>query len=308
SIVFVHGLQGHPRKTWSCETNNPTRVPKGPKEPSGGSHHLKIRKLFSRKHSGSSQENRESQLGEVFWPLDLLPDDCPNARILTFGYDSKVTNFFAGPASQSNIIAHARDLLHQLKRVRLQCPGRSIIFVAHSLGGIIVKCALCRAADDPALTDIYKSTRAIFFLGTPHRGSGKASIGEIARRIASASGLDTSDQNLRALKVNSIELEMIHESFVRLYEQKDRHFEIVQQFSSSFTGTEHIESINANHMDMCRFSSKDDQGYQSVVGELKILLSKWMKKVDGQPIVETSREPRAKTPSQVTVSSIAPCE
>ncbi|KAL5321552.1 hypothetical protein ACEPPN_009511 [Leptodophora sp. 'Broadleaf-Isolate-01'] len=326
-IVFVHGLQGHPRKTWSCETNNPTRVPKGPKEPSGGSHHLKIRKLFSRKHSGSSQENRESQLGEVFWPLDLLPDDCPNARILTFGYDSKVTNFFAGPASQSNIIAHARDLLHQLKRVRLQCPGRSIIFVAHSLGGIIVKCALCRAADDPALTDIYKSTRAIFFLGTPHRGSGKASIGEIARRIASASGLDTSDQNLRALKVNSIELEMIHESFVRLYEQKDRHFEvitfqetkgysriavlgfsdlIVQQFSSSFTGTEHIESINANHMDMCRFSSKDDQGYQSVVGELKILLSKWMKKVDGQPIVETSREPRAKTPSQVTVSSIAP--
>lgn len=87
--------------------------------------------------------------------------------------------------------------------------------------------ALCRAADNPAIIEIFKSTKAVFFLGTPHRGSGKASIGEMARRIASASGLDTFDQNLRALQVNSIELEMIHESFVRLYEQNDCHFQVI---------------------------------------------------------------------------------
>ncbi|KAG4421365.1 hypothetical protein IFR04_005548 [Cadophora malorum] len=325
-IIFVHGLQGHARQTWACELNSYRNL-RPPKETSGGSHHLNIRKLFSRKHSGSSQDSSESQSGEVFWPLDLLPDDCPDARILTYGYDSKVSNFFGGPANQSNIIAHARDLTHKLKRLRLDCPGRSIIFVAHSLGGIIVKCALCRAADNPAIIEIFKSTKAVFFLGTPHRGSGKASIGEMARRIASASGLDTFDQNLRALQVNSIELEMIHESFVRLYEQNDCHFQvitfqetkgysriavlglsdlIVQPFSSSFTGTEHIESINANHMDMCRFSGKDDQGYQSVVGEMKIIISTLRGKDVVEPVVETSRQPGVRTPSQVTMSSFTP--
>ncbi|PVH89216.1 hypothetical protein DL98DRAFT_97872 [Cadophora sp. DSE1049] len=132
-IIFVHGLQGHARRTWACESKY--RVPKTPKETSSASHHLNIRKLFSRRLSGSSQESRESQSGEVFWPFDFLPNDCPSARILTFGYDSKVSNFFGGPANQSNVIAHARDLTHKLKRLRLECPGRSIIFVAHSLGG-----------------------------------------------------------------------------------------------------------------------------------------------------------------------------
>jgi hypothetical protein len=28
---------------------------------------------------------------EVFWPKDLLPCDCPNARIITWGYDSHVS-------------------------------------------------------------------------------------------------------------------------------------------------------------------------------------------------------------------------
>ncbi|KAL2071242.1 hypothetical protein VTL71DRAFT_12477 [Oculimacula yallundae] len=325
-IIFVHGLQGHPRKTWACESTL-DQVPRGSEETANGSHHLNIRKLFSRRRSTSSQRSRDSQPEGVFWPLDLLPIDCPNARILTFGYDSKVTNFFAGAANRSNIVAHARDLVYQLKRLRLDCPGRPIIFVAHSLGGIIVKCAIRRAADNSALHDIFQSTEAVFFLGTPHRGSGKAGIGEIARRIASASGLDTADQNLRALRVNSIELEMIHESFVQLYEQKDRHFQIitfqetkgfsrigvlglndliVQHFSSSFTGTEHIESINANHMDICRFSSKNDQGYQSIVGELKILLSKWKEKEEPLQYVGRSTQPRMETPSRVTISSIAP--
>ncbi|PVH89215.1 hypothetical protein DL98DRAFT_476718, partial [Cadophora sp. DSE1049] len=59
-------------------------------------------------------------------------------------------------------------------------------------------------------------------------------------------------------------------------------------------------------MDMCRFSSKDDQGYQSVVGELKILLSKLRGKEVVEPVDEASRQPRAGTPSQVTISSITP--
>lgn len=85
---------------------------------------------------------------------------------------------------------------------------------------------LCRAASsdkDPMLLDIYTSTEAIFFLGTPHRGSNQAETAENIRRIVSASGFDAPDQNLKALQVNSAELERIHEYFMKLYEQQDRY-------------------------------------------------------------------------------------
>ena len=88
---------------------------------------------------------------------------------------------------------------------------------------------LCRAAREaePSFSDIYISTEAIIFLGTPHRGSDKARIAEVVRKIVSVSGFDTADNNLRALQVNSTELEMIHEHFMNLYEQKDRHFKVL---------------------------------------------------------------------------------
>jgi ankyrin repeat domain-containing protein 50 len=74
---------------------------------------------------------------------------------------------------------------------------------------------------------VYISTAAIIFLGTPHRGSSKAGIAEVVRKIVSVSGFDTTDRNIRALQVDSTELELIHELFMKLYEQKDRHFKVL---------------------------------------------------------------------------------
>jgi hypothetical protein len=51
------------------------------------------------------------------WPRDLLPDDLKEARILTFGYDADVWNFFS-MTSASGIIQHARNLLQDLQRER----------------------------------------------------------------------------------------------------------------------------------------------------------------------------------------------
>lgn len=80
---------------------------------------------------------------------------------------------------------------------------------------------------DPKLLDIYTSTEAILFLGTPHRGSSKAGIAEVVRKIISVSGFDTAHQNIRALQINSAELELIHELFMKLYEHKDRRFKVL---------------------------------------------------------------------------------
>jgi hypothetical protein len=83
-----------------------------------------------------------------------------------------------------------------------------------------------KADGDPLLLDIYTSTEAILFLGTPHRGSNKAGMAEVIRKIVSVSGFDATDQNIRLLEVNSGELEMIHELFMELYERRDRSFKV----------------------------------------------------------------------------------
>lgn len=91
---------------------------------------------------------------------------------------------------------------------------------------VLRRAAAADADSEPETLEIFTSTEAILFLGTPHRGSTKAGIAEEFRRIAAASGFDTSDHNIRALKVNSMELQLIHELFMKLYEQRNRRFQV----------------------------------------------------------------------------------
>ena len=70
---------------------------------------------------------------------------------------------------------------------------------------------------DPAYLDIYQSTNAVVFLGTPHRGSPIATVGNTIARIVHAAGFDTEDKNIRALRFESPELERCQEEFSSLW-------------------------------------------------------------------------------------------
>ena len=72
-----------------------------------------------------------------FWPRDFLPNECGVARIWTYGYDSRVAKGYGASVNKNSIFEHANDLLFALERTRNH--GQPIIWVAHSLGGIIVK-------------------------------------------------------------------------------------------------------------------------------------------------------------------------
>ena len=94
---------------------------------------------------------------------------------MTFGYDSSLA-FSGNPATLSD---YACDLLERIRVARLseREKGRPILFVCHSLGGIICKKALVAAHENPAYTPLLERIKGITFMGTPHRGSGFSSLG-----------------------------------------------------------------------------------------------------------------------------------
>ncbi|OJJ65847.1 hypothetical protein ASPBRDRAFT_98662, partial [Aspergillus brasiliensis CBS 101740] len=257
SVIFVHGLAGDPKDTWTFSPATNDR--------------------------------------KVFWPLDLLPKDCPDVRILTWGYDVKIANKYRA-ADKNDIFSHARTLLYTLGRNRRL--GQMTIFVAHSLGGIIVKEMLRRSdgSEEELCKDIIRSTAAVIFLSTPHHGSEFATLAEVARFAANAIGMDTNNKILGAL-VNGPELEIGRESFIVLWRKYDfsvktfqesramsgvSFLQVVPHESSSLHDPrEHAEVIDGNHSTMCKFSGADSQGYKSLSGEIKARVK--MKKVGREP-------------------------
>lgn len=72
---------------------------------------------------------------QKLWLRDFLAPKRPEARVLLFGYDSDVTS----NTNTMHIGDHATNLLNRLDHKRRKAPDRPIVFVAHSLGGLVVK-------------------------------------------------------------------------------------------------------------------------------------------------------------------------
>ncbi|EMC96971.1 hypothetical protein BAUCODRAFT_434731 [Baudoinia panamericana UAMH 10762] len=85
----------------------------------------------------------------LMWPEELFGERIPNARIITWGYDSSPKDFFQGNGQQT-LKGRALELLSDLKDERRQEEkNRSIIFIGHSLGGLTIKQALTKAHGIP---------------------------------------------------------------------------------------------------------------------------------------------------------------
>lgn len=170
-IIFVHGLGGSAWKTWSY--------------------------------------NRDTA---HFWPSWLADEDSLSSyRIFTFGYDSN----WKGAGTNLNISDFAKDLLLQMLTFanddRTAIGNKSIIFVAHSMGGLVVKRAFLLGKQDKQFNDIVSSFYGIVFLGTPHRGAQSASI---LNNILSALPLGPPPKAYIAdLQIHSNTLHEINEQF-----------------------------------------------------------------------------------------------
>ena len=182
----------------------------------------------------------------------MLPNTLKNARILTFGYNANVTSLL-GSTSSERILQHAQTLVAQLEADRSLAgvSERPIIFICHSLGGIIVKRALAYSESRKTkgiehLHSIYVSTFAVLFLGTPHAGSSIARLGSIGQRmldsLVPSKIWDTNGQLLEALKVGSETLQNITDQFVPLMKKFRIYFFWEQEKTDMKTTRDYVSS------------------------------------------------------------------
>lgn len=90
-------------------------------------------------------------------------------RILVYGYKASVDN----SQSFQGIVDLAIELRWLLRGIRQQDPNRPLIFIGHSLGGLLIKDLLILCAEpnaDPVDSALLKATIGVLFFGVPNKG------------------------------------------------------------------------------------------------------------------------------------------
>jgi hypothetical protein len=160
---------------------------------------------------------------------DFLPLQIPNARIMAYGYDSAVVL----SKNNADIGDFADQLLLDLETERLTSSAKSrpIIFICHSLGGLVFKKvrtypfpalnllrliqlkALVRANEQKRNKDLLERVRGVAFFATPHQGSSMADWLQTFSRVLDSASLANGNL-ITALKSNAVTLGDLGSSWV----------------------------------------------------------------------------------------------
>ena len=162
----------------------------------------------------------------MYWPRDLVPTTVPDARILTYGYDTHIRHWLGSAVSKSTTYEIAGDFLVSLEAERRLESSRPLLFIAHSLGGIVVKEALRRSrgfeTHQNRLGSIYESTSGIIFFGTPHGGADpRGPLQHIAEKAIRAAGFTVNEQIVNTLLPSSDRLRELRDEFGPMVRQKN---------------------------------------------------------------------------------------
>ncbi|KAF5006924.1 hypothetical protein FDECE_6729 [Fusarium decemcellulare] len=249
-IVLVHGLNGSPEKTWTAKNG-------------------------------------------TFWPLDLLPTSLKGvkANVMVYGYNADVYSKRNDRSASDNFIyQHAQTLVttlmyHRLREGTFKNP---IIWVCHSLGGILVKRALLYSADlhEPQLEDhrsIFVSTYGLVFLGTPHTGADAATWAHVLQAMSDAimpkKFYDSESVLLRTLKKDNETLANINNHFLDIYQRFRIHMVHENQKTDIKASKAFIVDVNsaspqlpgvtyygieATHSGMCKFEGMSSPGFRNI--------------------------------------------
>lgn len=232
-IIFVHGLAGDAWNTWHWQN---------PKD-----------KNYQRNN---------------FW-LNWLGEDLKNkglnVGIWTFGYEAARFKF------SGSAIARFDQASNLLEYLEVNDIGeRPIIFVTHSMGGLLVK-EMIRTAQNFNKQLIIEQTKGIVFLSTPHTGSHLASL------IDNISILAQPTINVEELKAHAPELRSLNEWYRQniegfavdtkvFYETKPLHKVLVVDEDSANPGIKDVKPVAMpeDHNSIAKPSSVNNLVYLSV--------------------------------------------
>lgn len=114
--------------------------------------------------------------------MDWIPQEYPNIRVIGLNYETSISEWSLNllcPCEKTKSSLHDRseELMNALSASNVG-RDRPIIWVGHSMGGLVAKSIIVQslASTDPNKNAIAKNTRAILFLGTPHKGSPVAKL------------------------------------------------------------------------------------------------------------------------------------
>ncbi|KAK7102140.1 protein SERAC1-like [Littorina saxatilis] len=177
-VIFVHGFLGGAVKTWRQQD--------------------KVIK---------SQQNHDGTPHTDCWPKDWLAEDCPHIRILSVHYNTALSFWLANNGinkEKCTLEGRSREILEKLTKAGV--GARPIIWVGHSMGGLLIKQMLeqCSGEEHKAKR---KQTCGFLLYSVPHRGL------TIAGLTSQVHYLLYPSPEVRELSPGSPHLDRLHEHF-----------------------------------------------------------------------------------------------
>ena len=171
---------------------------------------------------------------------------------------------------KTSLADRSKDLLDKLRQSGV--GQRPVIFVGHSMGGLVAKKMILQAQAEQDF-EFVKNTKGCMFLSTPHLGTSVAKLNTATKFLFFPS---TEVQDLEA---DSPQLQDLNQNFIQLVKENGDNLKIVS-FGEALTTPmmgidvtfvppksanlgigEHYQ-IKANHINVCKPDSKDSIIYR----------------------------------------------
>ncbi|KAK4642315.1 hypothetical protein QC761_507640 [Podospora bellae-mahoneyi] len=206
-----------------------------------------------------------------YWPAEWLPKDpaFTNVRIHSYGYNSDWTKRNDNCLNVHHI---GKAFLGDLATSpHIDGSNTNLVLIGHSMGGLVVKKAYMLARQDPLYQALAARVRAIFFLGTPHRGSDSAKLLKNILQVASSAPAYVTDLVRGSGAIQSINDEFRQYSAdVELWSLYETQKLAAKGFSTLIVDPESATlgyreerqiPINADHRSICKFDTPLDPNY-----------------------------------------------
>ncbi|XP_062042967.1 protein SERAC1 isoform X1 [Lepus europaeus] len=255
-VLFIHGLMGAAFKTWRQQDSE---------------------------RAVTEEALEDEDRYTTCWPKTWLARDCPALRIISVEYDTSLSDWRARcPTERKSIAFRSNELLRKLRAAGV--GDRPMIWISHSMGGLLVKKMLVEASKKPEMSTVINNTRGMIFYSVPHHGSHLAEYSVNVRYLLFPS------LEVKELSKDSPALKTLQDDFLEF--AKDKNFQVLNfvetlptyigsmiklhivPVESADLGIGDVIPVDVNHLNICKPKRKDAFLYQRTLQFIRETLAK----------------------------------